>query len=65
MINILLWTVFIYPLVGLCIFWPMTCFVDREIPNIKYTIQITFLWPVVLFLIVLFYYDELERRKMY
>ncbi len=58
MLDVLLWIAFTYLLIGLCIFWTMACIVDSKIPNFKQTVQIALLWPIVIFVFLLFKFDE-------
>lgn len=63
MINVMLWIVFLYPLIGLCFFWPLACFLDKEMPGLKDTVKLTFLWPVALFVIFIFWWDDIEEKS--
>lgn len=62
MTDIILWVVILYPLIGLCVFWPLVCFIDKQIPPFINTLQITFLWPVALFAIIILLWDKYESR---
>lgn len=61
--NFIFWFVFLYTLIGLCLFWPLACFLDKEMPGFQDTVKLTFLWPVFLFVIFVFWWDEIEKKK--
>lgn len=52
LMEVLMWIVGLYLLIGFVVFFSLVWIVDKEVPKISDTIELVVLWPAVLFVIV-------------